>query len=329
MPHYDVIVPIYRVEPDLVEECLASIRNQHHMDWTCWIVDGTPSEWELADDLSRIINAFVENDDRFRAVRQDFDLYPGVSGARNQGIALGDAPWIAFLDGDDWWFPENLSWVSEDLDDAHPDTVVAWTASKVEIELTSAKGWTRRSEHIASHFDHSRLRQDLGHGYWFIMGHPPMTSQVVVRRDRFEAVDGFDQTLQMAEDTECWIRMLGSPLSDAPTFRFHQIDAVGGFHRLGDNQTINGGLQTSASFDATDPDAPDRDSAFDRFSTQVRSVIGSQHPRPPAETPDGIDEDYWSWLRTASGGIGRSRFLMGNDPHVDQVSFDDDRQIWV
>lgn len=329
MTHFDVIVPIYRVQPDLVEECLASVRNQTHEDWTCWIVDGTPLDWEHYETLSRLIDNFTSSDERFRLLRQDFDQYPGVSGARNQAIEAGDSPWIAFLDGDDWWFPENLGWVDEDLQQSHPDTVVSWTASKVEIELTSPKGWTRKSEHIASHFDHDRLRQDLGHGYWFIMGHPPMTSQVVVRRDRFTEVNGFDQTLQMAEDTECWIRMLGSPLASEPTYRFHQIDAVGGFHRLGDNQTINGGLQTSASFNATDPDAPDRDSAFDRFSTQVRSVIGSQHPRPDPNPPNDIDADYWAWLRTASGGIGRSRFLMGNDPNANQVDFDDGRQIWV
>ncbi len=332
MTRFDIVIPIYRVDPDLVEECLASVRNQTHQEWICWIIDGTPFDWEHSRDLTRLIDSFVEADDRFRTVRQDFDSHPGVSGARNQASMLGDAPWVAFLDGDDWWFPENLSWIVEDLDTAHPDTVVAWTASKVDIQLTSANGWHHRSEQIASNFGGiDRLRQDLGHGYWFIMGHPPMTSQVVVRRDRFETVQGFDVDLQMAEDTECWIRMLGSPLSDQPTHRFHQIEAVGGFHTLGDNQTINGGLQTSASFDANDPDSPDRDTAFDRFSAQVRSVIGSRHPRPAETIPDGHDvtDEYWSWLRTASGGIGRSRFLLGNAAPESRADFTDDRQIWV
>lgn len=330
MSHFDVVVPIYRVDPDLVEECLASVRNQTYEDWTCWIVDGTPSDWEHAERLCRLINSFAESDSRFRCVQQIHSIHPGVSGARNQGIARGDAPWIAFLDGDDWWFPENLEWVAEEIRGSHPDTVVAWTASKVIIELTSPNGWSHTSEQIASHFDLADLRQDLGHGYWFLMGHPPMTSQVAVRRDRFEEVGGFDTGLQMAEDTECWIRMLGSP-DDPPNFRFHQIDAVGGFHRLGDNQTINGGLQTSASFNATDPDAPDRSTAFDRFSAQVRSVIGSRHPRPPAEPPVGhdVDGNYWEWLRTASAGIGRSRFLVGNAPPEVDIAFGDDRSIWV
>jgi len=332
MTSFDIVVPIYRVDPDLVAECLASIRNQTHDDWICWVIDGTPSDWADAERLSATIDSFVESDQRFRSVRQNFELHPGVSGARNQAASLGSSPWIAFLDGDDWWFPENLSWITEELESVHPDTVVSWTASKVEIELTSANGWVHRSEQVASNFGFmQRLRQDLGHGYWFLMGHPPMTSQVVVRRDRFEAVDGFDVELQMAEDTECWIRMLGSPLGSDPTYRFHQVEAVGGFHRLGPNQTINGGLQTSASFDANDPDAPDRSTAFDRFSSQVRSVIGSRHPRPPVDIPDDhdVDDEYWSWLRTASGGIGRSRFLLGNAPPSQLPDFSDDRHIWV
>ena len=98
---------------------------------------------------------------------------------------------------------------------------------------------------------------------------------------------GFDEGLQMAEDTECWIRMLGSPydLGERPTYQFFQIDAVGGHHRLGDHQTINGGLQTSASYDGTSADVADRVSAFESFTNQVRSIIGSQHPRPPKELP--------------------------------------------
>ena len=33
----------------------------------------------------------------------------GVSAARNAGIRKSSAPFIAFLDSDDYWFPEKLS----------------------------------------------------------------------------------------------------------------------------------------------------------------------------------------------------------------------------
>ena len=335
---FDVIIPIYRVSPEFVQECLDSVLAQQYGNFTCWIVDGTPKEWSDYAKLHEVIDHFVSTDDRFQLIRQKPE-YRGVSGARNQGIAAGNAPWIAFLDGDDWWFPENLGWVVEGLSEAHRDTVVVWTASDVFIEVESPKtGTIYRSRKVASYFEGvDILRQDLAHGYWFIMGHPPMTSQVVVRRDRFNEVEGFDEGLQMAEDTECWIRMLGSPydLGERPTYQFFQIDAVGGHHRLGDHQTINGGLQTSASYDGTSADVANRVGAFESFTNQVRSIIGSQHPRPPKELPTelsghaDLDEDYWLWLRTASAGVGRSRFLLGNSGFDDHSVLDDDRTIWI
>ena len=37
----------------------------------------------------------------------------GVSQARNEAISLGDATYIATLDGDDFWYPEHLEWMTE------------------------------------------------------------------------------------------------------------------------------------------------------------------------------------------------------------------------
>ena len=93
---------------------------------------------------------------------------------------------IAFLDGDDWWSPRTYRGYPKISVDPTPTRWWHGRPPRSRSSSTSAKGWTRRSEHIASHFDHSRLRRGSRHGYWFIMGHPPMTSQVVVRRDRFK-----------------------------------------------------------------------------------------------------------------------------------------------
>ena len=43
---YDVIIPIYKVKPKWITECLDSVIAQKIQDWRVIIVDGTPAEDE-------------------------------------------------------------------------------------------------------------------------------------------------------------------------------------------------------------------------------------------------------------------------------------------
>ena len=101
---FDIIVPIYRIKPEWLEQCLASIQRQTVSDWQCYVVDGTPEDLPQYDELMSVVDSFV-SDTRIAYVRQTGH---GVSQARNQGIALGSHPYIAFLDGDDYWYDEHL-----------------------------------------------------------------------------------------------------------------------------------------------------------------------------------------------------------------------------
>src|SRR5205823_11438235 len=56
------------------------------------------------DDSISVIESFL-GDPRFRLVRQQNG---GVSHARNVGIGLARAPFVAFLDADDLWRPAKL-----------------------------------------------------------------------------------------------------------------------------------------------------------------------------------------------------------------------------
>lgn len=97
MSKISIIVPIYKVEKYL-RQCLDSIRAQTFEDWECILVDdGSP------DNSKTICNEFCEKDLRFKYLYKENG---GLSSARNAGIAIATAPYLGFVDSDDWIEPE-------------------------------------------------------------------------------------------------------------------------------------------------------------------------------------------------------------------------------
>ena len=43
---FDIIVPIYKIKPLFLEQCLVSIDAQTFENFETWIIDGTPEDWE-------------------------------------------------------------------------------------------------------------------------------------------------------------------------------------------------------------------------------------------------------------------------------------------
>ena len=230
---FDIIVPIYRIKPEWLEQCLASIQRQTVSDWQCYVVDGTPEDWPQYDELMSVVDSFV-SDTRITYVRQTGH---GVSQARNQGIALGSHPYIAFLDGDDYWYDEHLIEFVNYMRD-EPDGVIYWTAADCYLELVFPKsGESHRIHRISSHiidYDHMSPREK--HKATCLS--PLMTSQVAIRRVDFESLEfGFDTELCLGEDQDLWLRLL------ALRNRGVQIPAVTGEHRAHAEQTTQGGQQ--------------------------------------------------------------------------------------
>lgn len=230
---FDIIVPIYRIKPAWLEQCLASIQRQTVSDWQCYVVDGTPEDWPQYDELMSVVDSFV-SDARITYVRQ---TGRGVSQARNQGIALGSHPYIAFLDGDDYWYDEHLIEFVNYMRDK-PDGVIYWTAADCYLELVFPKsGESHRIHRISSHiidYDHMSPREQ----HKAICLSPLMTSQVAIRRGDFESLEfGFDTELCLGEDQDLWLRLL--TLRNCGV----QIPAVTGEHRAHAEQTTQGGQQ--------------------------------------------------------------------------------------
>jgi glycosyltransferase involved in cell wall biosynthesis len=96
MPRFSVIIPIYNKEKD-VETTIKSVLNQTYVDYEVILVDDGSTDNSL-----NIVNAI--EDDRIQIFTKQNE---GVSKTRNYGITKSKAEYIAFLDADDYWYPNH------------------------------------------------------------------------------------------------------------------------------------------------------------------------------------------------------------------------------
>ena len=104
-----IIVPIYNVE-NYLRECLDSIQNQTYKKFECIMVnDGS------TDSSQQIAEEYLV-DSRFKLINQS---NKGLSEARNTGIShvREESPFVAFVDSDDYVYPECLETLIEHIED--------------------------------------------------------------------------------------------------------------------------------------------------------------------------------------------------------------------
>jgi glycosyltransferase involved in cell wall biosynthesis len=117
----------------------------------------------------------------------------GLAGARNLGIANSTGALIALLDADDRWLPGKLAHQVRRMIDA-PD--VAMLFSSYRCFTPDGKCWTievgdgfRPSLHDQLHLNHANV------------------PTAIFRRDVFDQLGGYDESLPRCEDWDLWIRI--------------------------------------------------------------------------------------------------------------------------
>jgi glycosyltransferase involved in cell wall biosynthesis len=124
-------------------------------------------------------------------VRQD--PASGASGSRNAGVAATDTDWIAFLDCDDRFMPNKLARQFDAI--ANADRPVSfchtqWNVIDADGSL-ARRGWGYDVDWA-----------DLLDGKFGVV-----MSSILVRRDIFDAIGGFDTAIVGAEDIDFEIRL--------------------------------------------------------------------------------------------------------------------------
>lgn len=188
-PDFSIVIPAYG-RPEELRRTLASCLAQTHAALEVIVIDdGSPV------DLKIVVDAF--DDPRLVYVRQ---ANAGACAARNRGIDMARAPWIALLDSDDTFHPEKLAVCRDILDRcAREDegNLPAMVYHRIEVDRGAGQTWAQPER---APRPGESLAEFLFCGHQHIM-----TSAMVVRTDVARAIR-FVETMPMWQDLDFKVR---------------------------------------------------------------------------------------------------------------------------
>jgi glycosyltransferase involved in cell wall biosynthesis len=181
-PMFSVIIAAYQGAATIGEAVCSALCQTYSPEEVIVCDDGS------TDDLE---GALAPYRDRISLLRQS---NAGQASALNKaaGIARGD--FLAILDQDDVFLPGRLAALAA-LATERPDLDLITTDEYLEV---GGRIVGRHLEHIDFPI-HDQRTAILRTGF---LGHP------AVRRDRFIAAGGFDESFRFAADVECWTRLI-------------------------------------------------------------------------------------------------------------------------
>jgi len=213
MPLVSVVIPVYNGQRFL-RESLESVFAQTFQDFEIVCVDdgSTDASYELLQQYRG----------RVRVIRQ---ANAGQSAARNAGVREAAGTFMAFLDQDDRWYPSKLAQQVAVLNAESDVVLVHCNYDRVDGEgrvLVAGAALAEQASALAS-----PLGLMIGEALIF-------PSAMLVRRDVFQRVGGFDPELRGFEDFDLIARLKEEGrfvLLNEPgmAYRLH----VGGFTRTG------------------------------------------------------------------------------------------------
>jgi glycosyltransferase involved in cell wall biosynthesis len=182
MPLVSVIIPTLNRRA-LVCEAVASVLAQRDASAEVIVVDDGST-----DDTQGALRVFGG---RIRCVRQ---ATRGVSAARNRGVRLATGRWLAFLDSDDLWVPEKLA------------RQLAYHARNPALRASqTGEIWVRNGVRVNPCRHHQKPDGDIFAPSLARCVVSP--SAVMLHRDLFAALGGFDEGLVACEDYDLWLRL--------------------------------------------------------------------------------------------------------------------------
>jgi glycosyltransferase involved in cell wall biosynthesis len=185
-PVISVLTPVYNCAETL-GLALASLQAQTLEDWECIVVDDGST-----DDPEAVVAA--ARDRRIRYCRLNRNRGRGY--ARQWALEAAQGQYIAWLDGDDWIFPEKLE-IQLDLLLREPETAAVSTGMAIVNERLELMGIQGQESGAAVSRNIIRA-----------VGGVPMAFAPSVMRSELAKRTGFATSCAIAEDTDFLLRAL-------------------------------------------------------------------------------------------------------------------------
>jgi glycosyltransferase involved in cell wall biosynthesis len=186
---FSVVIPLYNKSAYILK-AIHSVLNQTYTEFEIIVIDDGSKD----DGLQKVKEI---EDNRIYIITQK---NAGVSTARNNGVAIARNNFVAFLDADDWWDSNFLREMDQLIKDFPGAGIYGCNYYYVEkgVNIISEKGF--RSGFKAGYIDYFKIFSST-----LIV--PFNCSFVIVDRNIFNNVGGFNPQLKFGEDMDLWIRI--------------------------------------------------------------------------------------------------------------------------
>ena len=190
-PLVSVVIPAYNCAR-FIGDALDSVFKQNYSPLEVYVVDDGSTD-ETCDVVARYGSAVT-------LIRQ---RNAGAAVARNEGLRRARGRYLALLDADDIWLPGKLRLQIDHLE-RNPD--VALCCTLWQLLYPDAAG-RYHIEHAAAPESAAVDPRCKGWVYCeLLLDCEVWTSTVVMRRELFERVGGFDPGLRRGQDYDYWLR---------------------------------------------------------------------------------------------------------------------------
>jgi glycosyltransferase involved in cell wall biosynthesis len=183
--HISAVIPAYNREKTIARAIDSVLAQKYPASEIIVVDDGSK------DSTREIVEGYGEK------VRYLYQDNAGAAAARNRGVHEAKYGWIAFLDSDDYWFPDHLQRMTDAMLATEEKAALYFS----DIERHMGKG-------VISHWDLCRFRITGGNQFrqdgteWAMMARQPMlTPATVIRRESYIQIGGMLETLVTSEDT--------------------------------------------------------------------------------------------------------------------------------
>jgi glycosyltransferase involved in cell wall biosynthesis len=199
-----VIIPTYN-HAHLIGKALSSLKAQTHTNWEAIVVNNFS-----ADNTLEVIASF--SDPRIKVI--NFHNNGSIAASRNTGIRAATADYIAFLDSDDYWYPQKIEkclsmLILEQADFCVNSEMIIYNEKPVEPLLCAKK-------------------ENLTYSKLLFRNNSISTSSVLMKKKCIETAGIFneDSGYITAEDYDLWLRIAKAG------FKFVSVEEILGGHLL-------------------------------------------------------------------------------------------------